>query len=61
MLDMVANRFSFSDGSTAEHDEMEDRDLINHHWAIDVESFEADENPMATTEREEITNTLDKC
>ena len=60
MFDTIANRFRFLDGSTIEQDEMEDADLIDDNWAIDVEIFGA-ENYMTTIEKEEITNTLDKC
>jgi hypothetical protein len=60
VFDIIANRFCFLDGSTVEQDEMEDADLIDDNWAIDVESFDA-ENHMTTIEKEEITNTLDKC
>ena len=60
MFDIIANRFCFLEGYTIEQDEMEDADLIDDNWAIDVESFDA-ENHMTTIEKEEITNTLDKC
>ena len=42
MLNMLADHFCIPDGSMIGHDEMKDGDLIHDSWAIDVESFEAD-------------------